>query len=145
MGSCSFELLACVVQGGGGGANLTFSFTARHLPGFSNLPSLLSSPPPPPPPPLLRRPFSWPEPFSLPSASLTQPALSFFFCFLGLHPQHIEVPRLGIELEPMPQPQQPSHICDLHLSSWQHQILNPLREAGDRTCVLMDNSRVYYH
>ena len=24
----------------------------------------------------------------------------------------------------------PSHICDLHHSSWQHQILSPLREAG---------------
>ena len=22
-----------------------------------------------------------------------------FFCFLGLHPQHIEVPRLGVESE----------------------------------------------
>ena len=21
------------------------------------------------------------------------------FCFLGLHPQHVEVPRLGVELE----------------------------------------------
>ena len=25
--------------------------------------------------------------------------LSFFFIFLGPHPQHMEVPRLGIELE----------------------------------------------
>ena len=23
----------------------------------------------------------------------------FFFCFLGPHPQHMEVPRLGVELE----------------------------------------------
>ena len=23
----------------------------------------------------------------------------FFFCFLGQHPQHIEVPRLGVESE----------------------------------------------
>ena len=32
----------------------------------------------------------------------------------------------------------PSHICDLHHSLWQGQILNPLNEARDRTCVLMD-------
>ena len=25
----------------------------------------------------------------------------------------------------------PSHICDLHHSSWQHQNLNPLRKARD--------------
>ena len=26
-------------------------------------------------------------------------SLSLFFCFLGLHPWHMEVPRLGVELE----------------------------------------------
>ena len=35
-----------------------------------------------------------------------------------------------------------SHVCDLHSSSWQHQILNPLSKAGDQTCILMDPSRV---
>ena len=30
----------------------------------------------------------------------------------------------------------PSHICDLHHSLWQHWILNPLSEARDRTCIL---------
>ena len=59
----------------------------------------------------------------------------------------MELPRLGVELElqlqacttatAMPDP---SHICDLHPSSGQHQILNPLSEAGDRTHVLMDTS-----
>ena len=53
--------------------------------------------------------------------------------FLGLHLQHREVPRLGIELElqllayaaatAMPDL---SHIFDLHHSLWQHQILNSL-------------------
>ena len=62
----------------------------------------------------------------------------FIFVFLGPHLHHMEVPGLGIELEP----QLPtyttvtatwdlSHICDLHLSSWQRQILNPLSEARD--------------
>ena len=30
----------------------------------------------------------------------------------------------------------PSRICDLHHSSQQYQILNPLIEARDRTCIL---------
>ena len=48
----------------------------------------------------------------------------FFFVFLGLHPQHMEFSRLGVELElqlpvyttatAMPDP---SHVCDLHHSS----------------------------
>ena len=38
-----------------------------------------------------------------------------------------------------------SHVCDLHHSSGQHQILNPLREARDRTHVLMNISWVHYH
>ena len=35
-----------------------------------------------------------------------------------------------------------SHICDLHHSLWQHQSLNPLREARDRTHILMNTSWV---
>jgi len=38
--------------------------------------------------------------------------------------------------------QDPSCVCDLHHSSQQHQILNPLNEARDRTCVLMDASQI---
>ena len=32
----------------------------------------------------------------------------------------------------------PSHVCDLHHSSWQRRILSPLSEARDRTRILMD-------
>ena len=71
-----------------------------------------------------------------------------FICFLGPH-LWMEVPRLGVE----PELQLPayatatakphlSHICDLHHSLWQHQILNPLSEARDRICILMDISQV---
>ena len=35
-----------------------------------------------------------------------------------------------------------SHICDLHWSLWQHQILNPLSEVRDPTCILMDTHLV---
>ena len=34
-------------------------------------------------------------------------------------------------------------VCYLHHSSWQCQIVNPLREAGDQTCILMDTSWVH--
>ena len=39
----------------------------------------------------------------------------------------------------------PSLICDLHHSSWQHWILNPLSKARDRTCVLMDASQIHFN
>ena len=47
----------------------------------------------------------------------------------------MEVPRLGVELElQLPAyttaTPDPSCICDLHYSSWQHWILNPERGQG---------------
>ena len=52
----------------------------------------------------------------------------------------MEVPRLGVELElqllayaTATATQDPNHVCDLHHSSQQHRILNPLSEARDRT------------
>ena len=55
------------------------------------------------------------------------------FCFLGLHLWHMEVPRLGVESKlQLPAyttttatPDQ-SSICNLHHSSWQCQIPDPL-------------------
>ena len=38
-----------------------------------------------------------------------------------------------------------SHVCDLLHNSWQHQILNSLSKARDRTLVLMDTTQVCYH
>ena len=71
------------------------------------------------------------------------------FVFLGPHLQHMEVPRLGVELEPLAyatatETWDPSRVCDLHHSSWQHHILNPLSEAMDQTCVLMDTSQIHF-
>ena len=37
-----------------------------------------------------------------------------------------------------------SHVCNLHHSSWQCQILNPLSEARDRTCHLMVLSQICF-
>ena len=74
---------------------------------------------------------------------------AFFFFFLGPHQQHMEVPRLGVNSElQLPthttatSTQDPSRICDLHHSSWQHQIFNPLSEAKDHTRILMDTRQV---
>ena len=61
----------------------------------------------------------------------------------------MEVPRLGVKLKlqllvyttAMPDP---SHFFNLHHSSWQHQIPNPLCKARDQTCNLRDTSWVHY-
>ena len=61
----------------------------------------------------------------------------------------MEVPRLGAESEL----QLPgyttttatpdlSHVWDLCCSLWQQQILNPLSNARDQTCLLMDTSQI---
>ena len=62
----------------------------------------------------------------------------------------MEVPRLGGESEPellvyvtVTAMQDLKHICDLHRSSWQCQIFNPLSKAKDQT--LMDTSWMHFH
>ena len=71
------------------------------------------------------------------------------FIFLGLLLQHMEVPRLEMESElQLPvsttatATPDPSSIQNLHHSSWQHQILDLLSRARDRTCILMHTSQV---
>ena len=67
------------------------------------------------------------------------------FGLLGPPPWHMEVPRLGVEWEQQPlayttttATSDPSCVCDLHHSSQQRWIPNPLSKARDRTCILMD-------
>ena len=68
--------------------------------------------------------------------------------FLGLHLQHMgdtEVPRPGVESRlqlPATATLKQSCICDLHPSSWQRRIPNPLSEARDQTLILIDPSQV---
>ena len=64
----------------------------------------------------------------------------FSFSFLGPHMQHKEVPRLGVESAAAMAMPDPRHVFDLHHSSWQRWIPNPLIEARDQTCILMETS-----
>ena len=73
-----------------------------------------------------------------------------FFFFLGLHLWHMEVLRLGVESGAATgilhshshshTMRDPSSACDLHHSSQQYWILNPLSEDRDQTLILMDTS-----
>ena len=67
----------------------------------------------------------------------------FFFSFVGPRLCHMEVPRLGVKSElqlstyaPATATLDQSRVCDIHPSSWQHWILNPLSEASDQTRIL---------
>ena len=69
--------------------------------------------------------------------------------FLWPQVQHTEAPRLGVQSElQLPAyttatlTRDLSHICDLHHSSRQCQILNLLSRARDQTPILMDTSGV---
>ena len=75
----------------------------------------------------------------------------FVFCFLGPHPWHMELPRLGVKSELQPPAYAtatatggPSRVCDLYHSSRHHQIVNPLSEAQGQTCILMDASQIRF-
>ena len=64
----------------------------------------------------------------------------------------MEVLRVGVEMEPCPlsyttatATQDPSRICDLHHSSQQCWILNPLNKARAQTCILVDASQIRFH
>ena len=93
---------------------------------------------------------------ALPAGARSSPKWVYLFTclffFLWPHLWHMEVPRLGAELElQLPAyttataTQNTSLFCNVHHSSRQCQILNPLSEAMDQTCVLMDTSRTHFH
>jgi len=63
----------------------------------------------------------------------------------------MEVPRLGVKLElqllaytTAIVAQDPIRVCNLHHSSWQHQIPDSLSKARDRTYNLMDTSWICF-
>ena len=64
----------------------------------------------------------------------------------------MDVPRLGVklELQLLASPtctatRDPSGIFDLHHSSQELQIPDPLSEARDQTGILMDTSRIHFY
>ena len=74
--------------------------------------------------------------------------LLFVFCFFKVV-QYMDVPRLRVESELhllayTTATWDPSQVSELYHSSQQHQFLNPLSEARDRTCILMATSWVCY-
>jgi len=75
----------------------------------------------------------------------------FFFLPFRAAPATHEGPRLGVKSElwlpaytTVTATRDPSHVCNLHHSSWQCRILNPLDEARARTHILMDTSSICY-
>ena len=70
--------------------------------------------------------------------------LFFFFCLFRATPTAVyggsqaggPIRGVGRAYTTATATRDPSHGCDLHHRSWQHQILNPLSEARGRTCVL---------
>ena len=71
----------------------------------------------------------------------------FLFLFLVFRAAPMEVPRLGVESElQLPAyttataTADPSRVCDIRHSLWQHLILNPLNKARDQIRILVDIS-----
>ena len=74
-----------------------------------------------------------------------------FVYFSRATPQHMEVPRLGVQLElQLPvyttatATQDLICVCDLHQSPRQCWVLNPLSGARDQTHIFMDTGCVHY-
>ena len=83
---------------------------------------------------------------------LKENVYSFFFFFLGLLLQHMQVPKLGIKSELQllayaraTAMQDWSHICNLNHSSQQCCITGLLSETRDITHILTDTSQIHFH
>ena len=73
--------------------------------------------------------------------------LILFFAFWGFFLRHMKVPRLWVESELellayFIATGNLNWVCDLHHSSPQRRILNPLSQARDPTHLLVDTQRV---
>ena len=95
--------------------------------------------------------ISLPQSRSAPSPRNEKLEPFFFICFLGPHPWHMEVPRLGTEWElqllayttaTATQGSKPRYRPTPQLTAMP--ILNPLSEARNRTCNLMVASQIRF-
>ena len=75
----------------------------------------------------------------------------FFFCLFRTAPLACGGCSIGVKWElqlvaytTATAMQDPSRICNLHHSSWQHCILNPLSKARDWTCVFLDATQIHF-
>ena len=80
-------------------------------------------------------------------------SVSFYIlCLFMATPMAYEVPRLGVQSElqlttyvrATATPDW-SQVCELHHSSWQHRIPNPLIKVRDGSCNLMVPSLISFH
>ena len=74
--------------------------------------------------------------------------LLLLLCFLGIWKFQVEGSSPSCSCRPCvtaPATQDLSRVCDLHHSSGQCQIINPLSRAKDQTCILMDTSQFCFH
>jgi len=85
------------------------------------------------------------------SKHIPNPFTFFFFSFLGPRLRHMEISRLGVQLElQLPAyatataTRDLSHVCNPHHSSRQHQILNPPSKARGRTHNLTVPSWIHF-
>ena len=72
--------------------------------------------------------------------------MPFFIFFQGCTLSIMEVSGIGVKLEVQllaTATPDPSRVCNLHHSSWQYQIFNPLSEARDQTSIRMDTSHSF--
>ena len=75
----------------------------------------------------------------------------FSFFFFRAVPKNMEIPRRGAKSElQLPAyatatvTQDPSCVCDLYHSSWQHRALNPQSKARDQTRNLRNTSQIHF-
>ena len=76
----------------------------------------------------------------------------FIFCFRATSAEYgssqasdqIGAVAAGLATATATATQDPSHFCDLHQSSEEHWILNPLSKARDWIHILMDTNWVHY-
>ena len=92
-----------------------------------------------------------PPGWNLLASQLLKGLFLIFFCFFRAT-HHMEVPRLGVKIRATAASLHHSHRnagsdphrIQLHHSSWQCQIPNPLSKARDRTHILLDTSRSHF-
>ena len=83
-------------------------------------------------------------------AGLPCPSFSFFFTATHAASGISQAPSVKLDLQ-LPAyatataKWDPSRVCKLHHGLQQHQILNPLSDVRDQTCILMDTSRILNH